>query len=130
MQFAFLCFLIGHSLEAFEHWKSMVILFCSCEDAIHKYRSVYFHFIKTIEIQIDEMPEEFLADIVMNKNLVYKKLRELFRTAYMSKVDGRLLTLIERLKENLSQKLQWDFTGLDSDEDDERPVVVKLNDTD
>ncbi|XP_032512725.2 protein AAR2 homolog [Danaus plexippus] len=130
MQFAFLCFLISHSLEAFEHWKSMVILFCSCEDAIHKYRSIYFHFIKTIEIQIDEMPEEFLADIVMNKNLVYKKLRELFRTAYMSKVDGRLLTLIERLKENLSQKLQWDFTGLDSDEDDERPVVVKLNDTD
>lgn len=45
----------------------------------------------------------------------------------MSKVDGRLLTMIERFKENLTEKLQWDFTGLDADEDDERPVIVKLS---
>ncbi|KAJ0178688.1 hypothetical protein K1T71_005463 [Dendrolimus kikuchii] len=128
LQFAYLCFLIGHSLEAFEHWKNLVILICSCDDAIHKYRSVFFHFIRTIEIQIEEMPEDFLADIVMNKNLVYKKLREFFRTAYVSKVDGRLLTMIERFKENLTDKLEWDFTGLDADEDDERPVIVNLND--
>ncbi|XP_072939659.1 protein AAR2 homolog [Epargyreus clarus] len=128
LQFSYLCFLIGHSLDAFEHWKELVILLCSCDDAIHKYRSLFFHFIRTIEIQIEEMPEDFLADIVMNKNLVYKKLREFFRTAYMSKVDGRLLTMIERFKENLTEKLQWDFTGLDADEEDERPVVVRLDD--
>ncbi|XP_059062410.1 protein AAR2 homolog [Achroia grisella] len=128
LQFAYLCFLIGHSLEAFEHWKNLVIIICSCDDAIHKYRSVFFHFIRTIEVQIEEMPEDFLADIVMNKNLVYKKLREFFRTAYVSKVDGRLLTMIERFKDNLTEKLQWDFTGLDADEEDERPVVVKLGD--
>ncbi|CAG4916624.1 unnamed protein product [Colias eurytheme] len=127
LQFAYLCFLIGHSLEAFEHWKNLVILMCSCDDAIHKYRTVFFHFIRTLEIQIEEMPEDFLADIVMNKNLVYKKLREFFRTAYVSKVDGRLLTLIERFKENLTDKLQWDFTGLDNDEEDERPVIVKID---
>ncbi|CAH0725229.1 unnamed protein product, partial [Brenthis ino] len=127
LQFAYLCFLIGHSLEAFEHWKNLVILMCSCEEAIHKYRSVFFHFIRTVETQIDEMPEEFLADIVMNRNLVYKKLRDFFRTAYMSKVDGRLLTMIERFKENLTEKLQWDFTELDTDDEDERPVIVKLD---
>lgn len=127
LQFAYLCFLIGHSLEAFEHWKNLVILMCSCDDAIHKYRSVFFHFIRTIEVQIEEMPEDFLADIVMNKNLVYKKLREFFRTAYVSKVDGRLLTMIERFKENLTDKLQWDFTGLDTDDEDERPVIVRLD---
>ncbi|XP_068631110.1 protein AAR2 homolog [Battus philenor] len=127
LQFAYLCFLIGHSLDAFEHWKNLVILLCSCDDAIHKYRSVFFHFIRSIEIQIEEMPEDFLADIVMNKNLVYKKLREFFRTAYVSKVDGRLLTMIERFKENLMEKLQWDFTGLDTDDEDERPVVVKID---
>ncbi|XP_045765590.1 protein AAR2 homolog [Maniola jurtina] len=127
LQFSFLCFLIGHSLDALNHWKNLVILICSCDEAIHKYRSLFFHFIRTIEVQIEEMPEEFLADIVMNKNLVYKKLREFFRTAYISKVDRRLLTMIERLKENLTDKLQWDFTGLDTDDEDERPVIVKLN---
>lgn len=100
---------------------------CSCDEAIHKHRNVFFHFIRTVEIQIEEMPEEFLADIVMNKNLVYKKLREFFRTAHISKVDGRLLTMIERFKANLTEKLQWDFTGLDTDDEDERPVIVKLN---
>lgn len=73
------------------------------------------------------MPEEFLSDIVMNKNLVYKKLKEFFRTAHVSKVDGRLLTLIERFKDNLTDKLQWDFTGIDTEDEDERPVVVQLN---
>lgn len=73
------------------------------------------------------MPEEFLADIVMNKNLVYKKLREFFRTIYVNKVDGRLLNLVNEFKQNLTEKFQWDFTELDADEEDERPVIVNLD---
>lgn len=126
LQFAYICFLIGHSLDAFEHWKSLVILFCSCDDAISKYKTVFYHFVKTLETQIEEMPEEFLADIVMNKNLVYKKLREFFRTVYMGNIEGRLLKVIDDFKHNLTEKLQWDFTELDADEEDERPVVVRL----
>lgn len=34
LQFAFICFLIGESLEALEQWKKMVTLVCSCEDAL------------------------------------------------------------------------------------------------
>ncbi|KAL4706449.1 hypothetical protein ACJJTC_003021 [Scirpophaga incertulas] len=127
LQFAYICFLIGHSLDAFEHWKNLVILFCSCDQAVHKHKKVFFHFIKTLETQIDEMPEEFLADIVMNKNIVYKKLREFFRTTYLNNIDGRLENLIRSFKENLTEKLQWDFTELDADEEDERPVIVKLS---
>ncbi|RVE43529.1 hypothetical protein evm_011814 [Chilo suppressalis] len=126
LQFAYLCFLIGHSLDAFEHWKSLIILLCSCDDAIQRHKSIFFHFVKSLQTQIDEMPEEFLADIVMNKNLVYKKLREFFRTAYISKIDGRLCTLIESFKVHLTEKLQWDFTELDADEEDELPVIVNL----
>ncbi|KAL0882565.1 hypothetical protein ABMA27_001019 [Loxostege sticticalis] len=129
LQFAYICFLIGHSLDAFEHWKSLVILFCSCDDAISKYKTVFYHFVKTLETQIEEMPEEFLADIVMNKNLVYKKLREFFRTVYMGNIEGRLLKVIDDFKHNLTEKLQWDFTELDADEEDERPVVVRLSES-
>ncbi|XP_063824605.1 protein AAR2 homolog [Ostrinia nubilalis] len=126
LQFAYLCFLIGHSLDAFEHWKNLVILFCSCDDALNNHKNLFFHFVKTLESQIDEMPEEFLTDIVMNKNLVYKKLREFFRTVYTSNIEGRFLNLINDFKHGLTEKFQWDFTELDADEDDERPVVVKL----
>lgn len=127
LQYAYICFLIGHSLDAFEHWKNLVILFCSCDDVIQKHKNVFFYFIKTLETQIEEMPEEFLADIVMNKNLVYKKLREFFRTIYVNKVDGRLLNLVNEFKQNLTEKFQWDFTELDADEEDERPVIVNLD---
>ncbi|XP_026497014.1 protein AAR2 homolog [Vanessa tameamea] len=130
LQFTYLCFLIGHSLEAFEHWKNLVILLCSCDKAILKYRNVYFNFIKTIETQIDEMPGDFLADIVMNKNVIYKKLRYFFRTVFVNKkkIDGQLLSLIVRFIENLTQKLKWDFTGLNDYEEDEKPVLVLFDD--
>ncbi|GBP94155.1 hypothetical protein EVAR_78206_1 [Eumeta japonica] len=68
------------------------------------------------------MPEEFLADIVMNKNVIYKKLKELFRTAQPDKVSGRLFSMIGELKQKLTEKFQWDFTGLDSEDEEEKPL--------
>ena len=34
MQFAFVCFLVGQSFEAFDQWKGMVDLLCSSERAL------------------------------------------------------------------------------------------------
>jgi A1 cistron-splicing factor AAR2 len=35
LQLSFVSFLIGHSLESFEHWKSLIEIFCFSDDAIH-----------------------------------------------------------------------------------------------
>ncbi|KAJ8929118.1 hypothetical protein NQ314_018232 [Rhamnusium bicolor] len=126
LEFSYICFLVGHSLEAFEHWKKMFSLFCSCDVAIKKYRKLYDLFISLIEIQINEIPEDFLADIVTNNNFVYIKLRNLFRVVQNSDIDGQLKTKVDRFKNTLTEQYQWDFGHLDSDEEDEAPVVVDI----
>lgn len=117
--------MVGHSLEAFEQWKKLVILLCSCQLAIKKYRYIYNSFITLLENQVKEIPEELLADIVTNNNFVYVHLRKLFRAVRGSDVDGRLKTKTERFQEFLTDSYMWDFTHLDSDDEDEQPVIVE-----
>ncbi|XP_069682395.1 protein AAR2 homolog [Periplaneta americana] len=126
LQFAFVCFLVGQSLEAFEHWKRLVGLLCSCEDAIPKRREVFDEFLTVLENQLVEIPEDFLVDIVASNNFVYHSLRSLFRTLQLSDVvDGRLKSKAKRFQERLTIKFQWDFSHLDQEDDDEAPVIVR-----
>ncbi|PNF34112.1 AAR2-like protein [Cryptotermes secundus] len=127
LQFAFVCFLIGQSLEAFEHWKQLVKLLCSCDDAVSKRREVYDEFLSALGAQLVEIQEDFLVDIVASNNFVYRSLLTLFRTLHLSEtVDGRLKSKAKRFQERLTLKFMWDFTGLDKDDDDEAPVVVNI----
>ncbi|CAH1105542.1 unnamed protein product [Psylliodes chrysocephalus] len=125
MQICYICFLVGHSLEAFDHWKKIFNLFCSCQTGIKKHKHLYDIFISVIEIQIQEIPEEFIADIVTNSNFVYVKLRELFRAIKDSEVDGILKTKVQRFTHKLTSLYQWDFNHLDSEDEDEAPIIVE-----
>ncbi|XP_072394415.1 protein AAR2 homolog [Diabrotica undecimpunctata] len=124
MQICYICFLVGHSLEAFEQWKKLFNLFCSCEIGIKKHRKLYDLFITMSDIHIKEIPEEFLADIVSNSNFVYVKLKQLFRSVKESDVDAPFKAKVGRFIQNLTDMYQWDFDNLDSEEEDEAPVIV------
>ncbi|KAK5650488.1 hypothetical protein RI129_001517 [Pyrocoelia pectoralis] len=126
LQFSYICFLVGHSIEAFEHWKNLVCLLCSCDVAITKYCTLYDALITTLEVQILETPEEFLADIVTNNNIVYVKLRMFFRYVNDSDVEGRFKAKVEKFKNNLTNRYEWDFTHLDSEDEEDAPVVLEL----
>jgi len=126
LQFAFVCFLVGQSLEAFEHWKRLVGLLCSCDDAVSKRREVFDEFLSSLEAQLLEIPEDFLVDIVTSNNFVYHSLRSLFRTLQLSEtVDDRLKSKARPFQERLTVKFMWDFTGLDQEVGDEAPIVVE-----
>ena len=127
LQFAFVSCLVGQSWEAFEHWKRLVVLLCSCDDAISKCRAVYDAFLSVLEAQLSEISEDFLVDIVAGSNFVYQSLRALFRTIQLSEtVDDRLKSKAKRLQERLTVKFQWDFTCLDREDDEDAPVVVNI----
>lgn len=128
IQFAFICFLLGLNLEAFEQWKKLIQLLCSCEKALTRYTNLYSELISSLELHLQEVPEDFLVDIVANNNIIYRSLRELFSTLHMLKdqVDGGLYCKAERFKEKLTTKFGWDFTNLDAEDDEEAPVVVEL----
>ncbi|KAL3279179.1 hypothetical protein HHI36_016692 [Cryptolaemus montrouzieri] len=127
LQFSFICFLVGHSLEAFEQWKRLINLFCSCEVAITKYRRLYDLLLNTLKLQVTEIPEEFLADIVSNNNFFYMKVRDLFRNIQSSNVDGNLKSKMNRFKEYLTETYNWNFEHLEWEEDEDAPVVVDIN---
>lgn len=127
LQFAFICFLVGHSLEAFEQWKKIIRLLCSCDDAVPKFREMYSEFVSILELHLMEIPEDFLVDIVSSNNFVYTSLRNLFYNLLSNDdVDGRLKSKVTRFKDRLSEHFHWDFSNLDREEDDEAPVIVDV----
>ncbi|XP_057651976.1 protein AAR2 homolog [Diorhabda carinulata] len=126
MQICYICFLVGHSLEAFEQWKKLFNLFCSCEIGIKKHIKLYDIFISIAEIHIQEIPEEFIADIVTNSNFAYVKLKQLYRAVKDANVNGQFKTKMGRFIHNLTTKYQWDFDHLDSEDEDEAPVIVEI----
>lgn len=128
MQIAFICFLAGQSLDAFEHWKKLVTMLCRVDKGIPVRRALFSEFITALEKQLDYVPEEMLCDIVASNNFVYQNLRRLFANIDINtEIDGRLKTMVTRFREQLTTKYMWDFENLQAEKDDEAPVVVDTN---
>lgn len=122
LEFCFIGFFIAHRPEAFNQWKKIVALFCSCTDAIPKHRNLYNLFITTLEIHIVEISREFLSVFVLNDNFVYNNLRKLFKAVSASNVDEALKTTVESFKNSLTTTFLWDFRYLDDEDDDKPPI--------
>jgi len=127
LQFSFICFLVGQSLESLEHWKSLIVLLCKCQSAVIRHRELYFKFLSCIETQLEHIPEDFLVDIVSSNNAIYMGLRNLFMTIFTTdKIEPRLRCAAERFQERLTQKFMWDFDDLDEETGDDAPVIVDV----
>lgn len=51
LQFAFLAFVVGHSLEAFGQWKALLHLLLACEAApLHKRPKFYSHLLQAVQV--------------------------------------------------------------------------------
>ncbi|XP_051156786.1 protein AAR2 homolog [Leptopilina boulardi] len=128
VQLAFVCFLVGQSLDAFEHWKLLVSLICRADCAISIRRQIYTEFLRTLEVQLALIPEEVLYDIVASNNFVYHNLRILFANIEANgDVDARLKSEASRMRERISNKFMWDFSNLQEENEDDAPVVVDMD---
>ncbi|XP_054797985.1 uncharacterized protein LOC129303018 isoform X2 [Prosopis cineraria] len=147
LQFAFVAFLMGQSLEAFLQWKSLVSLFLGCTEApFHTRSQLFTKFIKVIYYQLKyglqkDCPDEtgtallddswFSADSFLHH--LCKDFYSLIQDA--SVVDGDLLSWTRKFKELLESSLGWEFQqnsavgGIYFEENDEyAPVVEMLDD--
>ncbi|XP_020591211.1 protein AAR2 homolog isoform X2 [Phalaenopsis equestris] len=135
LQFSFIAFMMGQSLEAFIQWKDLVSLFFSCTEAF--IRVIYFQLKHGFHREqkgniVDKGPSLFLDDDWFSKDIfLYRLCKEFFLLVLNAEViDGDLLSLTRKLKKLLETTLGWDFVYMDAmlDEDDEfAPVVVPLN---
>ena len=126
LQFAFVCFLIGQVFDAFEQWKTLVHLLCSCEDALKSQPDLFLKFISVLHFQIREIPEDFFVDIVSSNNFLTTTLQEFFSN--LENCDDECVAMLRKrglsFRDHLQKKFNWDFT---SDPDDFSPVVVQVD---
>lgn len=151
LQFAYIAFLMGQSLEAFFQWKSLVSLLLSCIEAPFRTRSHLFtKFIKVIFYQLKyglekDRTESNGAGIAVSSLLdeswfsadsfLHRLCKDFFLLVQdATVVDGDLLAWTRKLKELLEKNLGWEFQqnsavdGIYFEEDDEFAPVVEMLD--
>ena len=122
LQFAFICFLIGHVYEAFEHWKKLVQLLSTSTEAMKRKKELFKQLISVLYFQLKEIPEDFFVDIVSRDNFLTVTLHELFCGLEEVDVDPQLKNRALKFKKHLTETFQWDFS---SEPSEYEPVVVE-----
>ncbi|KAL7131740.1 hypothetical protein ABFS83_12G024500 [Erythranthe nasuta] len=151
LQFAFVAFLMGQSLDAFLQWKILASLLFGCTEAPLRTRSRLFtKFIKVIYYQlkcgfqkdqkeIGAMPEGVSALLdeswLSSDSFLHCICKDFFALVLEAQVvDGDLLSSTRRLKSLLEDTLGWHFQpnstadAIYFDEDDEYAPVVEILD--
>ncbi|KAM7520305.1 hypothetical protein LguiB_019267 [Lonicera macranthoides] len=152
LQFAFITFLMGQSLEGFLQWKNLVSLLLGCTEAPFRTRSQLFtKFLLVIYYQLkyglqkehrDTSAAKDVASTLLDESwlsadsFLYRLCKDFFSLVLESSVvDGDLLSWTRRLKGLLEESLGWNFQqdsavdGMHYAEDDEyAPVVEMLDD--
>ncbi|XP_043237426.1 protein AAR2 homolog [Amphibalanus amphitrite] len=121
LQVAFVSFLVGHVYDAFEHWKKLVHLFCTCDVALRRYPDMFLQLLTCMHYQIQEVPEDFFTDIISKENFLVHTLHILFTNLEEEDVPTGLRQRGMLFRQHLMQKFKWDF----SEEPDEyAPTIV------
>ncbi|ONK81457.1 uncharacterized protein A4U43_C01F29290 [Asparagus officinalis] len=152
LQFSFIAFMMGQSLEAFLQWKTLLSLLFSCTEAPLRTRSqLFIKFIGVLYYQLkhgfrkgennkgnslEKGSSLFLDDAWFSKDIfLFHLCKEFFPLVLEAQVvDGDLLQWTRKLKGLLERVLGWEFQfnavdAMDDEEDDEfAPVVVLPND--
>ncbi|KAL5020403.1 hypothetical protein ScPMuIL_003295, partial [Solemya velum] len=123
IQFSFVCFLIGQVYDAFEQWKQLVHLLCTCEEVLVQQANLYMDFIAVLHFQLHEIPEDFFVDIVSRNNFLTSTLQRFFSNVEEVGASSELKRRAAKFCSHLTDKFQWDFT---TEPDDYAPVIVDL----
>lgn len=144
LQFAFVAFLMGQSLEAFGQWKAIVCLLLSCEEApLHTRTQFFIKFLDVVNLQLkqgfgtnsnsqEQRTFPLLDDSWFSKDnflqLLFQDFFSMIKEA--QPVDGELLFQAKRLKNVLEVNFGWCFEKEGSDKHEENdefaPVVVTV----
>jgi len=79
LQFCFIVFILCQVYDAFEQWKQLVHIICSCDAAIEYRETLFLKFISVLNYQILEIPDDFFVDIVTANNFLTITLQTFFQ---------------------------------------------------
>ncbi|CAG0887788.1 unnamed protein product [Darwinula stevensoni] len=123
-QLAFVCFLVGYVYEAFEHWKQLIQLFTTCDEALKTRPEFFLQFISTLHFQMKEVPSDFFTDIVAGKNFLRDCLHTFFANinATGDVLDAKLRTRAQKFREHVEATFEWEFS---EEGEEDLPVIVE-----
>ncbi|KAK3143152.1 hypothetical protein QOZ80_4BG0359110 [Eleusine coracana subsp. coracana] len=148
LQFSFIAFMMGQSLEAFMQWKALLSLLLSCSEApLHTRTNMFIKFIRTFYYQLkhgfqhtqdskssgDMGNSLFLDEAWFSRDMFLYRLSKDFFTVVLEApvVDGDLLSWSRKLKTLLETTFGWDLennaVNLIDEDDEFAPVVVEMN---
>ncbi|CAH9105533.1 unnamed protein product [Cuscuta europaea] len=153
LQFSFVAFLMGQSLEAYLQWKLITSLLLGCVEApLHTSSRLFTKFVRVIYHQLkfglqkdsknaDVSEEGAMALLeeswLSDDSFLHILCKEFFSLLLEAPViDGDLLSWTRKLKDLLMNSIGWDFeqnsaaTELNFEDDEYAPVVEVIDDDD
>jgi len=130
LQFAFVCFLMGESYDGFEQWKQLVAIFCSCDEAMHRYSDLFYNFIEVFHFQLQQVPQDFFVDIISKNNFLFEALKGFYELLDDPSLDKKILKRATKFKQYIEERFGTQFTRslvVPSEDDEDAPVVVSLD---
>lgn len=127
LQFAFVCFLVGHIFDAFDQWKRIFSLLCSCQEALKTYSVFFEEFLDVAAFQMREIPADFFVDILSGKNFLSATLTSLFDNLEDSSLPKSLADRGALLRRGVETRFGRSFSveDLDPIDDDNAPTIVE-----
>lgn len=119
IQFAFVSYFAGGSLDGLAHWRKVLLLLAHSETATQKHAAFYRQYLKVLTPQIPELPEELMTPSA--HNTVYQDTRTLLANCSASGLTDE----VDQLQKRLKRTLMWVFDGLLEEDPEDLPVVVE-----
>lgn len=120
LQYSFIVYVCGLSVDSLAHWRQIISLLCNSERAVEKHKSYYKSIISIIKHQIPEIPIEFLEQ--GSSNTIYVDIRNLLRNLLVNGCQD----LSNSLQSHLKNTIGWTFEDVLTEDADELPVIVEL----
>jgi A1 cistron-splicing factor AAR2 len=130
LQYSFLFFLIGEQLEAFEHWKRLLVVVCGCQSALQQpdYIRFFTSFVDVLAAQLALAPADLFIDPLSSGSFLESSLRDFLRTlAELPHPPDMLRNQGLELRKLVQSKFGVDVaseSALHAEEGEDAPVIV------
>lgn len=135
LQYSFLFFLIGEQLEAFEHWKKLLVVICGCQTALQQpdFLRFFTSFVDVLAAQLALVPADLFVDPLSSGSFLEASLRDFLRTlAELPHPPDVLKNQALELRKLVQSKFGMDVaseSALRLEEGEDAPVIVPAEET-
>lgn len=109
VQFCFIMLLFLANHAGLESWKRILILLCSCREAILTRPKLYGETIKSLRLQLNFCPEDLLSDLITSESFLLPSLRMLRRHLHDVSSDSSVMMEYNALKNTILQRFDVDL---------------------